>query len=84
VVATAVGGVPELVEDGVTGVLVPAGDSAALVRALSDLAGNPARRRAFGKAAGRRARQFDASAMVERYAELFERVCAGGRKCRAS
>jgi glycosyltransferase involved in cell wall biosynthesis len=84
VVATAVGGVPELVENGVTGVLTPAGDADALAAALADLAGNPARLREFGEAAASRAPQFDASAMVERYAALFERVCHGESRCRAS
>jgi glycosyltransferase involved in cell wall biosynthesis len=84
VVATAVGGVPELVENGVTGVLTPAGDAAALAGALAELARDPARRREFGEAAARRAAQFDISAMVERYAALFERVCQGESRCRAS
>jgi glycosyltransferase involved in cell wall biosynthesis len=77
VVATAVGGVPELVEHGVTGTLIPARDPAALAVALADLADNPARRREFAQAAALRAPQFDTSAMVERYAALFERVCQG-------
>jgi glycosyltransferase involved in cell wall biosynthesis len=77
VVATAVGGVPELVENGVTGLLTPAGDGAALAVALADMAGNPAKRREFAEAAARRSRQFDVAAMVERYAALFERVCRG-------
>jgi glycosyltransferase involved in cell wall biosynthesis len=84
VVATAVGGVPELVEDGVTGVLVPAGDAAALAAALAGLAGAPERRRKFRDAAARRASQFDVSAMVDGYAALFERVCRGEAPCRAS
>jgi glycosyltransferase involved in cell wall biosynthesis len=84
VVATAVGGVPELVEDGVTGVLVPAGDTQSLAAALAGLAADADRRCAFGDAAARRASQFDVSAMVERYAALFERVCRGETRCRAS
>jgi glycosyltransferase involved in cell wall biosynthesis len=84
VVATAVGGVPELVENGVTGMLTPAGDAAALAAAVADLAADPAQRRAFGEAAARRASQFDAAAMVQRYAALFERVCRREIPCRAS
>ena len=53
VVATAVGGIPEVVHDGVSGTLVPPGDAAALGRALSDLASNPERAAALG-ASGRR------------------------------
>lgn len=40
-VATSVGGVPELVVDGVSGVLVPAGDSSALAQAISSVAFDP-------------------------------------------
>jgi glycosyltransferase involved in cell wall biosynthesis len=53
VVASAVGGVPELVDDGETGVLVPPGDPAALAAALARLAAEPALRERLG-AAGRR------------------------------
>lgn len=41
IVATAVGGVPELIQNGVNGLLVPAGDPDALARALTDLLCNP-------------------------------------------
>ena len=79
VVATAVGGVPELVEDGVTGVLVEPGRPEALARAMAELAGNAGRRRAMGCAARARAARFGVDAMVSAYAGLFERL-AGGRR----
>lgn len=72
VVATAVGGVPELVVDGETGLLTPPGDVAALAAALGALADDPEKRRRFGDAAGLRAARFDVSAMVESYAAFFE------------
>jgi glycosyltransferase involved in cell wall biosynthesis len=78
VVATAVGGVPELVIDGETGLLVPAGDERAFAAALAALAADPERRREFGEAGLRRAAQFDVEAMVASYARLFERL-AGER-----
>lgn len=53
VVATAAGGIPEAVADGVTGRLAPPGDPAALAEALADLLRDEERRQAFG-AAGRR------------------------------
>ena len=55
VVATAVGGLVDAVEDGVTGVLVPPRDAAALRQALADLLADDARRTALGRAAHTRA-----------------------------
>ncbi len=55
-VATNVSGVPELVHDGVTGVLVPPADSRALARALAELIRDPGRRAALGRAGFRRVR----------------------------
>jgi glycosyltransferase involved in cell wall biosynthesis len=54
VVATAVGGVPDIVADGETGLLVPPRDPAALAKAIERLAADPDLRAAMG-AAGRRA-----------------------------
>ena len=51
VVATPVGGIPSLVEDGVTGLSVPKGDPVALREAITRLLGNPALRRKLGAAA---------------------------------
>ncbi len=54
-IVTAVGGLPEIVEDGVTGVVVPAGDATALAGALVSLARDDERARAYGSAARKRA-----------------------------
>lgn len=51
VVASRVGGIPELVADGKTGTLVPAGSSPALAEALVSLLRDPERRRSLGRAA---------------------------------
>jgi len=51
VVATRVGGVPDLVEDGITGRLVPSEDADALATAVIELLRDPGRRRTFGRAA---------------------------------
>ena len=53
VIATHVAGIPELVRPGETGWLVPAGDAAALARAIAELAAAPAERRAEMGRAGR-------------------------------
>jgi len=55
VVASAVGAIPEIVNDGITGDLVPPGDAPALARALTELLQNPARRRNYGEAGYHRA-----------------------------
>jgi glycosyltransferase involved in cell wall biosynthesis len=75
-VATRVGGIPEVVEDGVSGLLVPAGDVDALAQALQRLIDDPARRVALGQAARRRAQEeFSADKIVPRYIGLYRRVC---------
>jgi N-acetyl-alpha-D-glucosaminyl L-malate synthase BshA len=75
-VATAVGGIPEVVEDARTGLLVPFGDSDALVRAVEHLIDDPTRRAAMGAAAKASAlRNFSADVIVPRYEALYERLC---------
>jgi glycosyltransferase involved in cell wall biosynthesis len=65
------------VEDGVSGLLVPAGDVDALARAVQRLLDDPASRRALGQAARQRAQEkFSADRIVPLYVELYERVCA--------
>jgi N-acetyl-alpha-D-glucosaminyl L-malate synthase BshA len=78
-VATAVGGIPEVVTSGATGLLVPPGDVDALVHAVESLIRDPARRLVLGQAARQQARTlFSAEAIVPRYEELYRRVCAAG------
>ncbi|MFB3778033.1 MAG: glycosyltransferase [Bryobacteraceae bacterium] len=74
VVATAVGGVPELVDDGTTGILVRPGNEQELGDALASLVKAPARRLAMGQAAGMRAHCFSVEAMVKAYEEIFSRI----------
>jgi len=75
-VATRVGGIPEVFEDGVSGILAPAGDAFALAHAVDELIRDPARRQAMGEAAQKRAREmFSAAAIVPRYEALYRRVC---------
>jgi glycosyltransferase involved in cell wall biosynthesis len=51
IVATAVGGVPDLIQDGVTGLLCPPGDAASLTRTLHRLLDDPVERARLGRAA---------------------------------
>ena len=74
-VAMSVGGIPEVIEDGASGLLVPFGDTAALARAVEELIQDPSRRAALGRAAQHRAlKQFSAEAIVPRYEALYRRV----------
>jgi glycosyltransferase involved in cell wall biosynthesis len=83
VAATRVSGHVDVVEDGVTGVLVPPDDPAALGRAMDALVVNPARREVMGQAGRRRAEEcFAASRMAAETANLYRvaaRRFAGGR-----
>ncbi len=74
VVATDVGGLPELVEPGVTGELFPKGDAAALARILTGLLTDPERARRLGANGAARAKTLTADAMVERYFALYHEV----------
>lgn len=71
-VATRVGGVPEVVQDGETGLLVPAGDDLALARAISRLAGSQSLRATMGDQGRRTARaDFSEDRMVEAYRQAY-------------
>jgi len=76
IVATAAGGIPEVVEDQVTGLLVPPRDPAALASAINELVADPDRRAAMGVAGRERARRLftreaHARAVEAVYAELL-------------
>jgi len=75
-VATRVGGIPEVMEDQVSGRFAPAGDAEALARATEELIQNRSLRESMGKAAQQRAREkFSAQAIVPKYEALYARVC---------
>jgi N-acetyl-alpha-D-glucosaminyl L-malate synthase BshA len=78
VIATAVGGLPEVVADGETGYLFPVGDVAAMAEAAIRLLSDDELRTRFGRAARRRAvEHFDQDRVVARYREIYDRVVAG-------
>ncbi|HKW12869.1 MAG TPA: glycosyltransferase, partial [Candidatus Krumholzibacteria bacterium] len=73
IVATCVGGNAEVVEDGVTGRLVPASDPAALAAALAALLAEPALAQRMGEAGHTRAiERFSLDAMVARYQAVYD------------
>ena len=80
-VARRVGGIPEVIEDGATGLLVDSGDADVLARAVESLIKDRVRRSTLGRAAQHRARElFSAEVIVPRYEALYRRVCVQGQK----
>lgn len=79
-VATAVGGTPEVMEDGRTGWLVPASSPEALAAALGDVLRRPDEARRRGEAAHRATVEtMSIDAMVRRHEEFYERAARGAR-----
>jgi glycosyltransferase involved in cell wall biosynthesis len=77
IVATAVGGTPELIQDGVHGLLAPPESPEALARGILTLLADPARGARMGRAARARIEtSFGLEALVERVSRLYERVTA--------
>jgi len=80
VVATDVGGNPELVDDGRTGRLVPPADPQALAAAIREYVMDPEMAKRQGAAARRLAEQhFGLDVMVKSYMDLYDRLLAGNR-----
>jgi glycosyltransferase involved in cell wall biosynthesis len=77
VVGSRVGGIPEMVADGVTGLLVPPGDSAALAEAIASLVGDPVRLEAFGQAGRARAEtHFSMQVHATRLQGIYDAITA--------
>jgi len=77
VVSTAVGGVPELIEHGKTGLLAPAGDAASLSESLVRLAGDDDLRRRLAAAAHQRAiARFSEAQMIGHYDRIYREMLA--------
>jgi glycosyltransferase involved in cell wall biosynthesis len=75
-VVTRVGGLPELVEDRRNGLLVPPGDVPALATGILTLLQDPALRASLGRAARRRAADFDIRSAVSRMEEVYAELLA--------
>jgi glycosyltransferase involved in cell wall biosynthesis len=75
IVGTAAGGIPEAVEDGVTGLVVPVRDPVKLAQALQALLGDPARRRSYGEAGRCRfLAHFTAERMTDETRRVYEEL----------
>ncbi|MBA3974262.1 MAG: hypothetical protein C0504_08615 [Candidatus Solibacter sp.] len=80
VVATAAGGVPELVVDGLTALLAPVGDMDSFATQLARLGRDARLREMMGQAGRLRSAEFGVDAMAAAYASLFERLTHPERK----
>ena len=81
VVATRITGVPELVEDGVSGFLVAPGNVEQLAAALGRLAASPALRESFGRAGRLKVEEgFDAARCAAQVAVVFDEMAPAGRR----
>jgi phosphatidyl-myo-inositol dimannoside synthase len=81
VVASDAGGLPEVVEHGVTGLIVPRGDASALAEAIGELLADPARRARMGRAGRERAlRLFDWDRSAEQFEQIYAGIGAGARR----
>jgi glycosyltransferase involved in cell wall biosynthesis len=79
VIASAVGGLPEIVADGETGLVVPSGDAEALAEAIVALAGDPERAARMGAAGRERAlAEFTPERSARRIEELYAGAAGAG------
>jgi glycosyltransferase involved in cell wall biosynthesis len=74
VVATRAGGIPEVVDDGINGILEPVGSVEAMGRRAVELLRDPARHGAMREAAIAKAREFSADRIVPMYEALYQEV----------
>jgi glycosyltransferase involved in cell wall biosynthesis len=87
VVATSVGGTPEMIDHGVTGLLVPPHDAASMADAITALLADPALARTIGRAGQQKVtQQFSLESTVAQTEHLYERLLRsspGGRRVMA-
>jgi glycosyltransferase involved in cell wall biosynthesis len=75
-IATRIGGLPDMVEDGVSGLLVTPGDSAGLAQAIRRLTDDAKLRRRMGQASRRKSLEFQAKAVVPRIEHAYQELLA--------
>jgi glycosyltransferase involved in cell wall biosynthesis len=74
IVASRVGGIPDLVKHGENGLLVPPANTSALEQAISDLLSDKARRKRMGETGKRMCRSYSVEAMVEQIDALYKNL----------
>ncbi len=87
VIATRVGGIPEIVLEGETGLLVPPDDASALARAIERLTSDPEKRRRMGERSRSHATgRFTVEGMAKKYEAIYDEVTThrtmGSKRCR--
>jgi N-acetyl-alpha-D-glucosaminyl L-malate synthase BshA len=83
VVATRVGGIPEVVRDGVDGFLHAVGDVASMAEGCLRLLEDPSLQRTMGESARNRAgHEFSAGQIVQKYEDLYRRTIAAAKSSR--
>jgi glycosyltransferase involved in cell wall biosynthesis len=78
IVSTSVDGCREVLEDGVTAVLVPPANAEALALGLERVLGDEALRAGLGRAALAASRRYDVGACVDRMQSFYDELLAGG------
>jgi glycosyltransferase involved in cell wall biosynthesis len=76
-IAFATGGLPEVIENGVSGILVPAGDAAGFASAAARLTDDVALRQRLGRNAAERAKTFDSVEMTKGTEAVYDEVLSG-------
>ena len=74
IIATRIGGLPDIVVDGETGLLVPPGDELALRKAIQHLLAHPELREQMGVKARQRVVEFQASTVIPRIEQVYQEV----------
>jgi len=80
VIASAVGGLPDLILDGTTGVLVPPGDVSALRASIAQLLAEPGQRARMGQAGRQRAAGYSANVVVPQIERVYREAIANTPK----
>lgn len=80
VIASSVGGLPELVRDGETGILLPRLDAESIARAIRGLAGDERLREKLSRRAFELASQFDGDQAVRQVVEVYQRLMASKKR----
>jgi glycogen(starch) synthase len=77
IVASRTGGIPDVIEDGINGLLVPPGDPHTLAGAIDRVLGTPDLARRLAEAASQRAKEYDWEVLAERVLKVYRELTAG-------